>query len=71
MLSAIYFNNDTVIKANKINYVIAMGCCLLNFNPSICFILKCLQSSCSASVGLFLRALPNVFILFTLETPPP
>ena len=25
MLSAIYFNNDTVIKANKINYVIVYG----------------------------------------------
>ncbi len=46
-----------------------MGCCRLNFKPSICFILKCLQSSCSASVGLFLRAFPNVMILVTLKTP--
>ena len=43
-----------------------MGCCLLNFNPSICFILNRVQSSCSASVSLFLRAFPNV-----VTNPPP
>lgn len=48
-----------------------MGCCLLNFKPSICFILKRLQSTCSASVGLFLRAFPNVVILFIREHPHP
>src|SRR3989337_4613099 len=48
-----------------------MGCCLLNFNPSICFILKRLQSSRSASVVLFLRAFPNVVILSAVESPPP
>jgi len=25
MLSAIYFNNDMVLKANKVNYVIVYG----------------------------------------------